>query len=83
MKYASVNDVMKFYIKYYQDTTCALWSSVVTVLRRTPDLGFFGDSTWVINCSVMRIVCWWLHTYLSLYIVHSPTNALSIKLGKV
>jgi hypothetical protein len=41
MKRASPSDVVQFY-KKYQDTTYALWSSVVTVVQRTPDLCFFG-----------------------------------------
>jgi len=58
MKCASPSDVMQFYKKYCQDTTYALWSSVVTVVRRTPDLCFFfNESTQVTNHCVVRIIC--------------------------
>lgn len=42
MKCASPSDVMQFYTKYYQGATYALWSSVVTLVRTTPDLCSFG-----------------------------------------
>jgi multidrug transporter EmrE-like cation transporter len=57
MKCASPSYVMQFYKKYYQDTTYALWSSVVTVVQMTPDLCFFGESTQVTTRCVVSIVC--------------------------
>jgi len=51
MKCASPIDVMQFYKKCYQDTTYSLWSSIVT------DLCYFGESTRVTNCCIVRIVC--------------------------
>jgi len=49
---------MQFYKKCYQDTTYSLWSSIVT------DLCYFGESTRVTNCCIVRIVCWWWYTWV-------------------
>lgn len=57
MKCAPPSDVMQFYTKYYQGTTYALWSSVVTAVRSTPDLCSFGEITQVTNHRIVRIVC--------------------------